>query len=177
MSRRTTMAIAATTLIAAGVWAVSELADSDPPQRKGSGLRVQLTEDQAEEVERIALQAEEVQELTAGRDPRVVNTVVWHDRGDWVIGARVEIALDPPIKEFKAVVPAFLEPNEDAPPGTPDLNREVRYEARNVSVLTTRVDLDSGRMIEIAPEGPEAEVLSLRALGPKLKKYYYGKAD
>lgn len=176
MSRRVTVAIAAIVVIAVGVWAVSELADSDSSERRGSGVRVPLTAEQAEQAERLALEDEWVQRLTAGRDPRVVNTVSRYT-GDRIVGARVEIGLDPPIESFDAVVPALIEPTSEAPPGTPELDRRVRYVARNVSVLRTRVDLETNRLIEIVPDGPEAEIVALRILGPKPAKYYYGRPD
>jgi hypothetical protein len=170
------MGIAAIIMIAAGVWAVSEFADSDSSERRGSGVRVPLTDEQAETVERIALEDEAVQRLAAGRDSRVVSAVPWLEK-DQIVGARVEIVLDPPIKEFNAAVPALLEPNEDAPPGTPNLNRELRYKARNVSLLSTRVDLGRGLLVAIAPSGSEAEILDIQLVGPKVEKYYYGKPD
>jgi hypothetical protein len=176
VSRRVIVLVAAVTVIAAAVWVVSELND-DSAGRRGSGLRVHLSDEQAEKVEQIALDAAAVQGLAKGRDTEVTGTVVWHATEDRIIGARVEIALDPPIRSFEASVPALLEPNEDAPPGAPDLHRELRYEARNVSVLSTRIDLGSERLVAVEPAGPEAELLAVRVLGPKLKKYYYGKAD
>jgi hypothetical protein len=177
VSRGLTIAVAAVTVIALGVWAVSELADSDPPERRGSGLAVHLSDEQAEEVERIALESEDVQRLAEGRDPEVVNTIVREDSENRITGANVEIRLTPEIAFFKATVPARVKPGPDAPPGTPDLDRKVRYEAENVSVLRTWVDLGEKRLIEVVPDGPEAEVHELRILGPKLQKYYNGKAD
>lgn len=114
-----------------------------------------------------------MESIVGSRPGRLAGVVpVTSADGTKLEGAVVTVRFKPAVSLNHRRLPAQIPPNRLAPPGTPPLRRSYSCSATGVTKLEVHVDLDTGRVVEIVPAGPKAEITEMQLIGPALSRFY-----
>lgn len=140
-----------------------------PPQQ----IWNQLTKGERRRIAVVARKSATVESVLGSRKDGVTDLVpVTSANGNKLEGAVVTLSFKPAIVLDRRHLPAQIPPNQTAPQGTPPLSRVYRCSATGVTKLEVRVDLGSGRVVEIITAGPKVKITEMQLLGPSISQIY-----